>query len=188
MPPFLYDIMRVLLLLTGPAAFICLLNAGIALRKEGGTVFWVGGGFSKWMLGVIFLGLEPTLTLFQFLGARCSSLRFDDRDTCSQHSAGCLNFRQLLYIGGSLLAAAYLSCARRRYASALDRDVHLSAMSSCHIEHHALSTVDARGDRFSVALALESWDILASRIMPTALARDLRAIVVRIQPTGYLRW
>ena len=62
MPPLLYDIMRVLLLLTGPAAFLCLLNAGIALRREGGTVFWVGGGFSKWMLwAVIFLGLEPTL-------------------------------------------------------------------------------------------------------------------------------
>ena len=69
MPPLLYDIMRVLLLLTGPAAFICLLRAGIALRQEGGTVFWVGGGFSKWMLwAVIFLGLEPTLTWFQFFG------------------------------------------------------------------------------------------------------------------------
>ena len=41
MPPLLYDIMRVLLLLTGPAAFLCLLNAGIALRKEGGRVFWL---------------------------------------------------------------------------------------------------------------------------------------------------
>ena len=69
MPPLLYDIMRVLLLLTGPAAFVCLLNAGFALRREGGTVFWVGGGFSKWMLwAVIFLGLEPTLTWFQFFG------------------------------------------------------------------------------------------------------------------------
>ena len=68
-PPFLYDIMRVMLLLTGPAAFVCLLNAGISLRKEGGTVFWVGGGFSKWMLwAVIFLALEPTLTWFQFFG------------------------------------------------------------------------------------------------------------------------
>eukprot|EP00456_Euglypha_rotunda_P042260 TRINITY_DN32951_c0_g1_i1.p1 TRINITY_DN32951_c0_g1~~TRINITY_DN32951_c0_g1_i1.p1 ORF type:complete len:159 (+),score=26.70 TRINITY_DN32951_c0_g1_i1:75-551(+) len=69
MPTLLYDVMRVLLLLTGPAAFICLLNAGISLRKEGGTVFWIGGGFSKWMLwAVIFLGLEPTLSWFQFLG------------------------------------------------------------------------------------------------------------------------
>ncbi len=68
-PPFLYDIMRVMLLLTGPAAFVCLLNAGISLRKEGGTVFWVGGGFSKWMVwAVIFLALEPTLTWFQFFG------------------------------------------------------------------------------------------------------------------------
>jgi hypothetical protein len=64
MPSLLYDIIRVLLLLAGPAAFVCLLNAGIALRREGGTVFWVGGGFSKWMLwAVIFLGLEPTVPL-----------------------------------------------------------------------------------------------------------------------------
>ena len=69
MPTLIYDIMRVMLALTGPAAFICLVNAGIALRKEGGTVFWVGGGFSRWMLWtVIFLALEPTLVWFQFLG------------------------------------------------------------------------------------------------------------------------
>ena len=69
MPTLIYDIMRVMLALTGPAAFICLVNAGIALRKEGGTVFWIGGGFSRWMLWtVIFLALEPTLVWFQFLG------------------------------------------------------------------------------------------------------------------------
>ena len=69
MPTLIYDIMRVMLHLTGPAAFICLVNAGIALRKEGGTVFWVGGGFSRWMVWtVIFLALEPTLVWFQFLG------------------------------------------------------------------------------------------------------------------------
>ena len=33
-------------------------------------MFWVGGGFSKWMRwAVIFLGLQPTLTWFQFFGA-----------------------------------------------------------------------------------------------------------------------
>ena len=52
MPTLIYDIMRVMLALTGPAAFICLLNAGIALRKEGGTVFWVGGGFSRGCFGL----------------------------------------------------------------------------------------------------------------------------------------
>src|SRR6202142_1347752 len=69
MPTLIYDIMRVMFALTGPAAFVCLVNAGIALRKEGGTVFWIGGGFSRWMLWtVIFLALEPTLVWFQFLG------------------------------------------------------------------------------------------------------------------------
>ena len=71
MPTLIYDIMRVMFALTGPAAFICLVNAGIALRKEGGTVFWIGGGFSRWMLWtVIFLELEPTLVWFQFLASR----------------------------------------------------------------------------------------------------------------------
>jgi hypothetical protein len=40
MPTLLYDVMRVLLLLSGPAAFVCLLNAGIALRREGGMMTW----------------------------------------------------------------------------------------------------------------------------------------------------
>ena len=71
MPTLIYDIMRVMFALTGPAAFICLVNAGISLRKEGGTVFWVGGAFSRWMLWtVIFLALEPTLVWFQFLAGR----------------------------------------------------------------------------------------------------------------------
>ena len=34
MPTLIYDIMRVMFALTGPAAFICLVNAGISLRKE----------------------------------------------------------------------------------------------------------------------------------------------------------
>jgi hypothetical protein len=65
MPPLLYDIRRVFLLLSGPAAFVCLIIASMALRREGGTLCWVGGGFSKQMLwSVIFLALEPTLGSF----------------------------------------------------------------------------------------------------------------------------
>src|ERR1700694_712843 len=66
MPTLIYDIMRVMFALTGPAAFVCLVNAGIALRKEGGTVFLIGGGLSRWMLGsglVLASGTGPLPSL-----------------------------------------------------------------------------------------------------------------------------
>ena len=44
-PTFLYDIIRVLLLLAGPAAFMCLFNAGISLRKEGERSFGSAAAF-----------------------------------------------------------------------------------------------------------------------------------------------
>ena len=69
-PQLILDGIRLLLALAAPASLVALVLAGIALRREGTMTFSVGGGgFSKWMLwAVIFLGLEPTLTWFQFFG------------------------------------------------------------------------------------------------------------------------
>jgi len=39
MPTLIYDIMRVMFALTGPAAFICLVKAGIELRKRAERCF-----------------------------------------------------------------------------------------------------------------------------------------------------
>src|SRR5262249_2828677 len=68
-PPMLEDISRLLLALAAPAALLCLVLAGIALRREGGTNFSLGGGFSRWMFWtVVFITLPPLLSWFPSFG------------------------------------------------------------------------------------------------------------------------
>jgi hypothetical protein len=68
-PQLLNDIINTLLLLATPAALVCLVLAGISLRREGGTNFFIGGGFTKWMFwSVIFLTLTPLLSWFSTFG------------------------------------------------------------------------------------------------------------------------
>jgi hypothetical protein len=65
----LEDIARMLLALAAPAALLCLVLAGIALRREGGTNFSLGGGFSRWMFwAVLFMTLPQLLSWFPSFG------------------------------------------------------------------------------------------------------------------------
>jgi hypothetical protein len=198
MPTLLYDVMRVLLLLTGPAAFICLLNAGIALRKEGGTVFWIGGGFSKWMLwAVIFLGLEPTLTWFQFLGIPVFfppgfAIGTPWLANIQQGVATFVNSFIVARIAP--VAAAYFvvravldTASGSGPLPSLLSAMFLLAISSTHALIDAWTPV---GNRFSVALGLETmWTYLASRIMPIAAGLAICGAIVQFafNRPGYLR-
>jgi len=68
-PQLLNDVISLLLLLAPSAALMSLMLAGMALRREGGATFAVGGGFTKWMFwAVIFLTLEPLLSWFPSFG------------------------------------------------------------------------------------------------------------------------
>jgi len=198
MPTFLFDVMRVLLLLTGPAAFVCLVNAGIALRKEGGTVFWIGGGFSKWMLwAVIFLGLEPTLTWFQFLGIPVAFPPGYAVGTpwLANIQQGIATFVSSFVVAriAPVVAAYFVIRAVLDTASgagplpSLLSAMFLLAISSTHALIDAWTPV---GNRFSIALALETmWTYLASRIMPIAAGLAVCGAIVlfAFNRPGYLR-
>lgn len=68
-PQLLNDIINTLLLLATPAALVSLVLAGISLRREGGTTFLIGGGFTKWMFwSVVFMTLTPLLSWFSSFG------------------------------------------------------------------------------------------------------------------------
>jgi hypothetical protein len=71
-PQLLNDIVNVLLQLAPSAALLCLVLAGISLRREGGgTSFVIGGGFTKWIFwAVVFLTLQPLLGWFSSFGVR----------------------------------------------------------------------------------------------------------------------
>ena len=198
MPTLLYDVMRLLLLMTGPAAFICLLNAGIALRKEGGTVFWIGGGFSKWMLwAVIFLGLEPTLTWFQFLGIPVFfppgfAIGTPWLANIQQGISTLVNSFVVARIAP--VAAAYFvvravldTASGAGPLPSLLSAMFLLAISSTHALIDAWTPV---GNRFSIALGLETmWTYLASRIMPIAAGLAICGAIVQFafNRPGYLR-
>lgn len=68
-PQLLNDIIGVLSALAPAASVIALMLAGISLRREGGTTFLIGGGFTKWMFwAVLFVTLIPLLTWFSSFG------------------------------------------------------------------------------------------------------------------------
>lgn len=198
MPAFVYDIIRLLLALSGPAAFVCLVNAGIALRKEGGTVFWVGGGFSRWVMWtVVFLALEPTLTWFQFLGFPVffppgSAI---GNGWMSNISSGVARFVSEFIVGriAPVLAAYFVMRSVLDTASgtgpvpSIISAMFLLAISSTH------ALIDAwtpAGTRFSIALALESmWTYVAGRIFPVAAGLAICGAIVQFafNRAGYLR-
>jgi hypothetical protein len=198
MPTLLYDIMRVLLLLSGPAAFICLLNAGIALRKEGGTVFWVGGGFSRHMVwAVIFLGLEPTLTWFQSLGVPVffppgaavgtpwlAGIQQDITTFVSHFIVGRIAPVAAAYF---VVRAVLDTASGTGPLPSILASMFLLAISNTH------ALIDAwtpSGNRFAIALGLESmWTYLASRIFPIAAGLSICGAVVQFafNRPGYLR-
>jgi hypothetical protein len=198
MPTLIYDIMRVMFALTGPAAFICLVNAGIALRKEGGTVFWIGGGFSRWMLWtVIFLALEPTLVWFQFLGF---PVFFPPgaaigNSWLSGITTGLTTFVNDFVVArlAPVLAAFFVTRAVLDTASgtgpvpSLLSAMFLLAISSTHA---LIDTWTPVGNRFSIVLGLESmWNYLASRIFPLAAGLAICGAIIQFafNRPGYLR-
>jgi hypothetical protein len=72
-PPLLLDIVRMMLALSAPAALLALVLAGIALRREGGTNFWIGGSFSRWIFwSVVLLTLPQLLSWFPSFGVSAS--------------------------------------------------------------------------------------------------------------------
>ena len=198
MPALLYDIMRVLLLLTGPAALDCLLSAGIALRLEGGTVFWVGGGFSKWMLwAVIFLGLQPTLTWFQFFGAPVffppgmgigtswlSGIQQDVSNFVSSFIVGRIAPVAAAYF---VLRAVLDMASGTGPLPSIVAAMFLLAIASTQ---NLLSSWTQAGNRFSIAAGLESaWTYLASQIMPVAAGLAICGAIIQFafNRPGYLR-
>ena len=75
-PQLLTDIANLMLLLGPSASLLCLVLAGISLRREtGGISFVIGGGFTKWMFwAVVFLTLPALLTWFTSFGVNVPSL------------------------------------------------------------------------------------------------------------------
>jgi len=68
-PQLLSDLIRLMLLLAPLAAVLCLILAGISLRREGGPAAVVGGNFAKWMFwAIVFITLPGLISWFPSFG------------------------------------------------------------------------------------------------------------------------
>ena len=68
-PLLLSDFIRMMLLLAPSAAVLCLILAGVSLRREGGPAAVVGGTFAKWMFwAIVFLTLPGLISWFPSFG------------------------------------------------------------------------------------------------------------------------
>ena len=166
-PQLLKDIVNVLLLLAPSAAFLCLVLAGISLRREGGGIsFVIGGSFTKWMFwAVVFLTLEPLLSWFSSFGINSSWLA-----SFETHVA---NFVTSFVVGrlATTLAAYFVlraildaAAGGHPLPSVLTAMFLLGIQTTCNL----LLSYNT-GTPYATADVLDSlWTYLAGTIMPIA--------------------
>lgn len=177
-PQLLTDIANLLLLLTPSASILCLVLAGISLRREtGGISFVIGSGFMKWMFwAVVFLTLPGLLSLFGAMGVNVPTLGGNISSPWlagfeSDVSSFFQNFvisRMVPVIAAFMVLRALLDTAEGGHPlpSILAAFFLLGVQTT-----YTLMTQYNTGTQYSIPDVLGSlWTYLASVIMPIAAA------------------
>jgi len=172
-PQLLNDIIQVLLQLAPAAALVALVLAGISLRREGGTTFAIGGGFTKWMFwAVIFVTLTPLLSWFSSFGVAVPvSAGGIGTSWLNSFQSDVSNFVSNLVVGrlATTLAAYFV------LRSVLDTASGGNPLPSILAAMFLLGTQASytliqgynTGTQFALADVLDSlWNYLAGTIMP----------------------
>jgi len=174
-PQLLNDIIQVLLQLAPAAALVALVLAGISLRREGGTTFAIGGGFSKWMFwAVLFVTLTPLLSWFSSFGVSVPvSAGGIGTSWLNSFQTDVSNFVSNLVVGrlATTLAAYFVLRSILDTASGGNPlPSILSAMFLLGIQAtYTLIQGYNSGTQFAPADVLDSlWNYLAGTIMPIA--------------------
>ena len=176
-PQLLLDIIRLLLNLAPLAAVGCLVLAGISLRREGGTNFIIGGGFTKSIFwAVVFLTLPQTLN---FLAARGLNVPVPSggvsTDWVSNIYSVVLSFIQEMVLARLVpTLAAYFVI--RAVLDATEGNTPLKSVLTAMFLLAIPTTLSLMssfnsGGELALADVLDSlWNYLAGRIMPIAAA------------------
>jgi len=177
-PQLLTDIANLLLLLAPSASILCLVLAGISLRREtGGISFVIGSGFMKWMFwAVVFLTLPGLLSLFGGMGVNVPALGGSISSPWlagfeSDVSSFFQNFvisRMVPVIAAFMVLRALLDTAEGGHPlpSILAAFFLLGVQTT-----YTLMTQYNTGTQYSIPDVLGSlWTYLASVIMPIAAA------------------
>jgi hypothetical protein len=174
-PQLLNDVIQVLLQLAPAAALVSLVLAGIALRREGGTTFLVGGSFTKWMFwAAVFATIGPLLGWFSSFGVAgplpgggigsswLSAFESDASNFVTNFVAG----RLVTTLAAFLVLRAILDTASGGHPlPSILAAMFLLAVQTTYslIESYNTGTQFATADVFDGL-----WNYLAGTIMPTA--------------------
>jgi hypothetical protein len=174
-PQLLTDIIQVLLQLAPAASLVALVLAGLSLRREGGTTFSIGGGFTKWMFwAVVFVTLTPLLGWFSSSGV-ATPIPSGGIGTAwlSSFQSDLSNF-VTTFIAGRIVTtlAAYFVLRAILDAASGEHPVPsiLAAMFLLGVQAtYSLIANYNTGTQFATADVLDSlWNYLAGTIMPIA--------------------
>ena len=174
-PQLLNDIIQVLLELAPAAALVAIVLAGLSLRREGGTTFLVGGGFTKWMFwAVVFVTLGPLLSWFTSFGVAfpppsagigTSWLASFDADISSFVSTFVVG-RLVTILAAFFLLRAILDSASGEHP--LPSVVAAMFLLGVQTTYTLIESYDT-GTQFATADVLDSlWNYLAGTVMPVA--------------------
>jgi hypothetical protein len=174
-PQLLNDIVQVLLQLAPAASLVSLVLAGVALKRDGGTAFLMGGSFMKWMFwAVMFVTLGPLLGWFTSFGVTAplpgggignswlASFQADVSSFVTSFVAG----RIVTTLAAFFVLRAILDTASGGHPlpSILAAMFLLGAQAT-----YSLTQSYNTGTQFATADVLDSlWNYLAATIMPIA--------------------
>jgi hypothetical protein len=174
-PQILADLVRLLLQLLPAMALLSLALAGIALRLEGGSIFMIGGSFTKWILWAVILMTLPQLLLwFGFFGLPVPSaagaigtswlagIQIDVSTFINDFVIG----RLTVVLAAYFIVRAALDAAQG--GSSLASVVTAMFLLAIPTTANLISNLET-GTRFAAVDVLGGlWNYLAGRIMPAA--------------------
>jgi hypothetical protein len=186
-PQLLTDIANVMMLLAPSAALLCLVLAGISLRRDtGGVNFAIGGGFTKWMFwAVIFVTLPGLLIWFSNSGVSVPSLGGGISSAwLSSFETSMSSFVQNLVMARMVLVLAAFMGLRAILDMAEGESPLPSVLAAFFLlgvqTTYTLLQQYNSGTQYAITDVLASlWTYLASVIMPTAAGLGIFAAIIK---------
>jgi hypothetical protein len=186
-PQLLTDIANAMLLLAPSAALLCLVLAGISLRREtGGVSFVIGGGFTKWMFwAVLFVTLPGLLTWFSNSGVSVPSLGGGISSSwLARFETDVSGFVQNFVMGRMVPVLAAFMALRAILDTAEGGHPLPSVLAAFFLlgvqTTYALVQQYNTGTQYATTDVLASlWTYLASVVMPTAAGLGVFAAIIK---------
>jgi hypothetical protein len=182
-PQLLTDMANLMMLLAPSAALLCLVLAGISLRRVN---FAMGGGFTKWMFwAVIFATLPGLLILFGSLGVRVPSLGGGiSSGWLAGFETSVSGFGQNFVVARMALVLAAFMGLRAILDMAEGESPLLSILAAFFLlgvqTTYTLIQQFNTGAQYAITDVLASlWTYLASVIMPTAAGLGVFAAIIK---------